>query len=66
MFAITFIIGIVARVLTLNFTQHWIHSRVNEKMWIEDDILNHFFQVSWGPVGIQGVLIIQVIYLKLI
>lgn len=48
MFAITFIIGIVARVLTLNFTQHWIHSRVNEKMWIEDDILNHFFQVSWG------------------
>lgn len=47
-FSISFMIGIVSRALTLNFTRHWIHSRVNEKMWIENNILNHFFQVSWG------------------
>ena len=47
-FASTFVIGIVFRALTLNFTRHWIHSRINEKMWIENDVLNHFFQISWG------------------
>ena len=47
-FALTFVIGIVFRALTLNFTRHWIHSRINEKMWIENDVLNHFFQISWG------------------
>lgn len=45
-FASTFVIGIVFRALTLNFTRHWIHSRINEKMWIENDVLNHLNDFS--------------------
>lgn len=48
LFAIFLILFVVFRALLSNFTSHWVTDRLNEQIWIEDGMLNHFIQTSFA------------------
>lgn len=47
-FSVTFVCFVITRSLLTNLTSHWIQDRLNERIWIENDILYHFMQVAFG------------------
>lgn len=47
-FAVFLIICVIVKSLLANLTSHWVDDRLNERIWIEDDILNHFVQTSFA------------------
>lgn len=47
-FALFFIIFIIVKALVANFASHWIDTRLNERIWIEGNVLNHFIQTAFA------------------
>lgn len=47
-FSITFIIFVMIRAILSNLTSHWITTRLNERIWIEDNALHHFIQTAFA------------------
>lgn len=47
-FAVFLIVCIIAKALLANLTSHWVDDRLNEKIWIEENVLNHFVQTSFA------------------
>lgn len=48
LFAVLLVIFVVTRSLLSNFTSHWITERLNERIWIENNVLSHFIQTSFA------------------
>ena len=47
-FSISLITYVVIVSLMYNFTSGWIQERLNEHMWIQGNVLHHFWQVSFA------------------
>lgn len=47
-FAVFLIVFVIFRALIANLASHWIDDRLNERIWIEGNILNHFIQTSFA------------------
>ena len=47
-FSISLITYVVIASLMYNFTSGWIQERLNEHMWIQGNVLHHFWQVSFA------------------
>ncbi len=47
-FAVLLVGGFVIKGLLINFTSHWIQDRLNERMWIETDVVYHFVQIAFA------------------
>lgn len=47
-FAAFLIIYVIVRALLSNLTSHWVTDRLNERIWIQNGILNHFIQTSFA------------------
>ena len=48
LFAVFFILSIVSKAIIQNIASHWIQDRLNERLWIEDNVLYHFQQVAFA------------------
>lgn len=48
MFSITLIGFVVTRSLLTKASSHWIQDRLNERIWIEGNLLHHFLQTSFA------------------
>lgn len=48
LFSIGLILYVVVRALLSNLTSHWITTRLNERIWIEDNTLKHFIQTAFA------------------
>ena len=47
-FAVFLIVFVVMRAVLSNLTSHWITDRLNERIWISGNTLNHFVQTSFA------------------
>lgn len=47
-FAVSLIVCVLLKALLKNLSSHWIQDRLNEKLWIENDILYHFVQTAFA------------------
>lgn len=48
LFCISVILSTTCFAMLLSFTSQWITSRFNERIWIQDNKLNHFMQISFA------------------
>lgn len=47
-FAVLLIVFVIFKSLIANLASHWIDDRLNERIWIEGNVLNHFIQTSFA------------------
>lgn len=47
-FAAALIICVIMEAVIINMSSHWIMDRLNERIWIEGDVLYHFVQTSFA------------------
>lgn len=47
-FALTLVASVSVRALLTNLTSHWLQSRLNERLWVEDGHLFHFVQTPFA------------------
>lgn len=46
--AVFLIIAVIAHGIMSNWASHWITTRLNERLWISDGKLSHFFQTAFA------------------
>lgn len=47
-FSVCLIVLVIIEAFISNVTSHWITTRLNERLWIENNTLNHFIQTAFA------------------